>query len=98
MKLIGVATLIASLTLAGCSGSNQTVEVRITADSYRTGSVNSKLATPVVDEVVRINPKRVLMVTCLSTPPAKVIQFVDEVRARIKPQIQGTFAEQDCPA
>ena len=97
MKLIGVALLSGCMALTGCSGSNQSVEVHITADSYRTGNVQSKLATPVVDEVVRINPKHVLMMFCRSTPPAKVSQFLDEVRARVKTEVQGTLTEQNCP-
>ncbi|WP_139237598.1 hypothetical protein [Variovorax sp. OV329] len=99
MKLVGSVTVIASLVLAGCAGTPQTevVEVRITPDAYQVGSVRSTLATPVVDEVVRRNPQRVLMVMCRATPPAKIIQFQTELRARNKAEIQGTHTTEGCP-
>jgi len=56
------------------------------------------LATPAVDEVVRIDPQRVLMVLCRSTPPAKIIQFERELRARSQATLQGTHADEGCPA
>jgi len=90
------SVLTASLVLFGCSDS--TVEVRITPDSYQVGSVKSALATPAVDEVVRMNPQRVLMVMCRSTPPAKVIQFQIELTARNKATLQGTHSDEGCPA
>lgn len=96
MKSTINAVLFGVMAITGCSESNKSVEVHITAESYRTGDVQSKLATPVVDEVVRINPKHVLMLFCSSTPPAKVSQFLDEVRARTKAEVQGTLTEKNC--
>ena len=82
--------------LAGCSDS--TVEVRITPDAYQVGSVKSPLATPAVDEVVRMDPQRVLMVLCRNTPPAKTIQFERELRARSQAALQGMHTDDGCPA
>jgi len=96
MRFFGSLILAASLSLVGCS--KQTVDVRITPDSYQVGTVRSAIATPAVDEVVRIDPSRVLMVMCRNTPAAKVIQFEMELRARSKAELQGTHTEDGCPA
>ena len=98
MRFLGSSTLLASLAFAGCSASTQSVEVRITPDAYQVGNVKSALATPAVDEVVRINPKKVLMVMCRTTPPEKIIQFETELSARHQAKLQGTLTHQGCPA
>lgn len=38
------------------------------------------------------------MVTCRSTPPAKIIQFEVELRARHKAELQGTLTSEGCAA
>ncbi|MDM0043445.1 hypothetical protein QTH91_03040 [Variovorax dokdonensis] len=96
VSLARFSVLVFSLMLFGCSDS--TVEVRITPDVYQVGSVKSPLATPAVDEVVRMNPQRVLMVMCRSTPPAKIIQFERELRAKNQAILQGTHMDEGCPA
>ena len=96
VSLARFSVLVAALMLFGSTES--AVEVRITPDMYQVGSVKSSLATPAVDEVVRINPQRVLMVLCRSTPPAKIIQFERELRARNQATLQGTHVDEGCPA
>jgi len=98
MKRVESLTLVALLALAGCVSATQTqtVEVRITPDGYQVGSVKSALATAVVDEVVRINPQRVLSVMCRNTPSSKISQFPAELTARNKAMIQGTYTSKGC--
>ena len=79
--------------LAGCS---KTVNVDVLPSEYRVGDVQSALATPAVDEVVRLKPSRVHISTCLTTPPAKLIQFEVELQARHKTKITGGFFK-TCP-
>lgn len=98
MKLAGCSIALALLALAGCADFTSSVDVRITPDAYQVGSVKSALATPAVDEVMRINPRRVLMVMCRTTPPVKVIQFQTELAARSKAAVQGTHTDEGCPA
>lgn len=90
--------LMASLAFAGCTASTQTVEVHIAPNAYQVGDVRSTLATPAVDEVVRLHPSRVLMVMCRATPPAKIIQFQAELSARSKAEWQGVHTDEGCPA
>jgi starvation-inducible outer membrane lipoprotein len=100
MKFFGSPALLAplALALAGCAASPHTVQVRITPGTYQVDRVQSALATPAVDEVVRIGPERVLMLTCRSTPPAKIIQFEVELRARHQAQLQSVLTDEGCPA
>ncbi|WP_428001233.1 hypothetical protein [Acidovorax sp.] len=98
MGFVGFSGLLALFALAGCSAMTRPLEVHIRPDAYQVGSVKSALATPAVDEVVRVNPRRVLMVTCRSTPPAKIIQFEVELRARHKAELQGTLSSEGCAA
>ena len=88
--------LIPALLLCGCGNFLAPLEVHILPSEYRAGEVRSPLATPVVDEVVRRNPKKVHISTCLTTPPAKVIQFEVELQARLKTEITGGFFK-TCP-
>lgn len=82
------------MLLAGCGA--KTVNVHILPSQYRVGEVKSALATPVVDEVVRLKPQKVHISTCLTTPPAKVIQFNVELEARLNAKVTGGFFE-NCP-
>jgi hypothetical protein len=87
--------VLAFIALAGCS---KPLEVRIMPDAYHVGNVKSALATPAVDEVVRIKPSKVVMVACLTTRPAKIFQFETELRARLPAEILlATTANQGCP-
>ena len=88
--------LIAVLLLSGCGNFLPPLEVHILPSEYRVGEVRSPLATPVVDEVVRRKPKKVHITTCLTTPPAKVLQFEVELDARLKTEITGGFFKA-CP-
>lgn len=77
--------LLSAAFLAGCTtthGEPDIVNVYILPTEYHAGAVSSDLATPVVDAVVHLRPKSVHVSICLSTPPAKVIQFQRELRAR----------------
>lgn len=98
MKMIASLALAGLLALSGCSDWYQTLEVRITPDAYQVNNVKSALATPAVDEAVRVNPKTVLLVVCLPVPPAKIMQFEKELRARHKAKLQITFTDQGCPS
>jgi hypothetical protein len=88
--------LFSVLLLAGCGGSSTPLDVRILPSEYQVGNVRSPLATPVVDEVVRLKPKHVLMAFCGTTPPAKTIQFITELRARLETDLKGVRLE-ECP-
>lgn len=98
MKVIASLALVGLLALSGCSDWYQPLEVRITPDAYQVNAVKSALATPAVDEVVRVNPKTVLLVVCLPMPTAKIMQFERELRARHKAKLQITFTDQGCPS
>ena len=80
--------------LAGCG--NDAVHVHILPSRYEVGGVTSHLATPAVDEVVRLKPKTVHISTCYSTPHAKVIQFDVELQARLNAKVTGGLFEK-CP-
>ena len=97
MKLIWWPVALASATLAGCFASKP-VEVRITPTAYQVGAVKSELATPVVDEVVRIKPSRVLIAACRATRPPKIIQFEQELRARHQVELTLMLVDEGCPS
>ncbi len=88
--------LLSALLLAGCVDASEPLNVHILPSEYRVGTVRSALATPVVDEVVRLKPQKVHLSTCLATPPAKVLQFNVELGARLDTQVTGGFFE-TCP-
>lgn len=88
--------LLSAVLLAGCGGASDTLHVQILPSSYSVGAVRSTLATPVVDEVVRLQPKKVHVSSCHSTPPAKIIQFDRELQARSRATVTGGFYE-TCP-
>lgn len=88
--------LLSALLTVGCDDSAGRLDIRILPSQYQVGEVKSHLATPAVDEVVRRKPKTVVMALCSSTPPAKTIQFVDELQARLKTELKGTLL-QTCP-
>ena len=88
-------TLLCAALLIGC-GEPPPVQVLILPSEYRTGEVTSQLATPVVNEVVRLNPKRVHISSCSATPAAKILQFNVELDARLKTKVTGGLFE-SCP-
>jgi hypothetical protein len=90
-----LALAVLPLALLAC-GRAAPVEVRIMRTGYSVGAVRSELATPAVDEVVRLNPTEVVMVVCLSTPAEKVGQFDVEIRARSSATIGLKFAKEGC--
>ena len=96
MSMLQRTLLCAALLLTGCAAPAKTVHVQILPNEYRIGNVQSPLATPVVDEVVRLAPQRVEVSMCQTTPPAKVIQFQVELRARFKQEITAGYY-QVCP-
>jgi len=97
MKLVRSFSLFAAaaVTCGACFG--QFVGVYVTPDWYEVGKVKSALATPVVDEVVRLSPSRVVIMVCNTTPPAKIIQFETELNARHKVSLQVLPTEKACP-
>ena len=84
-----------SIILTGC-GKGPSAEVRILPRSYEVGAIKSELATPAVDEVVRMKAGYVLILACTTTPPAKVMQFREELLARAQPEVQLTFIKDGC--
>ncbi|WP_157412452.1 hypothetical protein [Acidovorax sp. Root217] len=97
MKFLRSITLLAALTLASSACIAQLVGVVVTPDGYEVGGVQWKLATPAVDEVVRLSPTRVLILFCTTTPPAKIIQFETELEARHKVPVQLASWGKACP-
>ena len=91
-----VLTAATACALLGCAATH-TVEVRISPNSYQVGELKSELATPAVNEVLRLNPAKVMMLMCRSTPNAKIIQFERELRARSKAELQGIHTDMACP-
>ncbi|MCS4511935.1 hypothetical protein [Xylophilus ampelinus] len=82
--------------MTACGGKNDTVNVQILPSEYKFEEVKSTLATPVVDEVVRLKPKMVHISTCRSTPNSKLIQFNLELQARLDTKITSGFYK-ECP-
>lgn len=97
MKFIRSCGLFAFAAVTYGASFAQFVGVYVTPDGYEVGQVWSKLATPVVDEVVRQSPSRVVVLVCTATPPAKVIQFETELNARHKVPVQVFPSEKACP-
>jgi len=85
----------AIVVLTACISSE--AEVRILPASYSTGTTVSELATPVVDEVVRLKPASVLILTCTTTPPERLAQFDRELNARITTKVRLSFLSEVCP-
>ncbi|HVR52854.1 MAG: hypothetical protein WBH52_18045 [Pseudomonas aeruginosa] len=88
--------LLSALLLAACGSTADTLHVQILPSGYSVGAVRSTLATPVVDEVVRLQPKKVHVSMCRSTPTAKLLQFNTELQARSRAQLTSGFYE-NCP-
>jgi hypothetical protein len=97
MKPVCRFTLLVAAAIASFPSFAELVGVVITPDAYEVGEIKSKLATPAVDEVVRLRPSRVLMPVCLDTPPAKIIQFEKELSARHKAPLQLASSDKACP-
>jgi len=98
MRFIRWSAAFASLALAGCFAFKP-VEVRITPSAYQVGEVKSALATPVVDEVVRIKPSKVLIVFCKATHPMKVFQFEQMLKARHHVELSWALVDgEGCPS
>ena len=91
-------TLLASLVLlvCACAPKNDKVEVTILPTRYVVGSVSSELATPAVDEVVKLKPRDVHIHTCTATPPERVLQFNIELDARMDSNTTMSFTAQGC--
>ncbi|CAN7638604.1 hypothetical protein LJR129_004924 [Acidovorax sp. LjRoot129] len=88
--------LLTVALFAGCASNPGSVNVQVLPTEYVVGSVRSELATPGVDEVVRLKPKVVHFSICMSMPPAKVIQFQTELRARLDARMTAGYYEK-CP-
>lgn len=97
MKLVYKFALLVTMAIASFPSFAELVGIVITPDGYEVGGIKSKLATPAVDEVVRLSPSRVLMLVCFATPPAKIIQFETELRARHNAPLQLATSDTACP-
>lgn len=96
MKKLYFSAGLASLTLAAVVYASEPIKVFIAPEAYYVGTLKSALATPIVDELVRIKPEEVLIVACHETPPSRIIQFQVEMKARYKGKLQMMF-EKICP-
>jgi hypothetical protein len=97
MRIAGRWVLLALSSMACSVGAQQLlVEVVITPDAYHVGAFKSPLATPAVDEVIRAKPGRVLVLTCVATPPGKVAQFEAELKARHPADMAIVFSDKLC--
>lgn len=94
LRLLSLATLLA--LSAPATAAEQFVEVVITPDAYHVGAFKSPLATPAVDEVVSAKPLRVLVLTCVATPPGKVLQFETELKARHNAALAIALSDKHC--
>ncbi len=97
MRFIRWPAAFASVALAACFAS-ESVEVYVTSNAYQVGEVKSAIATPVVDEVVRIKTRKVLIVACRATHPQKIIQFERELQARQQVELTLTLVDEGCPS
>jgi len=98
MRSIRWSVLAMSVALGGCFAAKP-LEVHITPEAYRVGELRSKLATPAVDEVVRMKPGKVLLIACRATQPAKIMQFQQELEARHQAKLQLLILQDGgCPA
>ena len=97
MNYLRSFTLLATMAFASSACFAELVGVVITPGGYEVAGVKSTLATPAVDEVVRLGPTRVLILFCTATPPAKILQFETELMARHKVPLQLASWERACP-
>lgn len=91
-----VSLLASALTACWVGAQQLPAEVVITPDAYHLGAFKSQLATPVVDELVRARPQRILILTCVATPPSKVLQFETELKARHQAQLAIALSDKLC--
>ena len=97
-RLLFTGALLFSFGVAlfGCAR-DEPVVVRIYPDRYQVEGVQSALATPVVDEVVRRKPRVVRVFQCMNGTSEKSFQFWTELNARHKTRVEGGFLpEKDC--
>lgn len=98
MRVVRWFAALGLVAVAGCFASSKPVEVHISPSAYQVGEIKSALATPAVDEVVRIKPSKVLIVACRATRPPKIIQFERELRARHQEvELTLTWVDEGCP-
>ena len=88
--------LAAALLGGACSSKDKEATVEISPEIYKINSIKSKLATPVVDEVIKLNPSKVTISACSTTPPRKIIQFEREFSARSKAELILVVSQGDC--
>ncbi|MDD2611064.1 MAG: hypothetical protein PHX60_15530 [Giesbergeria sp.] len=72
------------------------VEVTILPTKYVVGTSSFDIATPAVDEVVKLKPSEVHIHACTSTPPTRILQFNTELDARQKTNKTMSFTAQGC--
>lgn len=96
-RCFATAVLVSfGVALLGCS-QDEPLVVRIYPDRYEVEGVQSQLATPVVDEVVRRKPRLVHVYQCMTGATERSFQFWTELNARHKTQMEGGFLpEKEC--
>jgi len=88
--------LICVGTMSGCSMKEEGAVVRITPSFYEFSQNKSSLATPIVKDVAAIQPKKISIIVCRDTPPAKIIQFQKEISAKAKAELRLIVQDFDC--
>jgi hypothetical protein len=99
-SFFGSATLLPlwSLLVAGCQNSDEMVRIHVGSKLYifEAEKISSNLATPVVEAVARRNPNKVHIVACPHAPPQKIMQFEDELDARLQVDFVLSLSEEVC--
>ncbi|WP_146041329.1 MULTISPECIES: hypothetical protein [unclassified Variovorax] len=63
---------------------------------YEAENISSNLATPVVEAVARQRPKKIHIVACPHAPPQRIMQFEDELDARLQVDFILSLSEEVC--
>jgi hypothetical protein len=87
---------ISVLALCACTKTPDEAVVKINSTGYKMDRVQSDLATPIVDEIVRVRSSRVIMNACVNISPGKVIQLQRELAARSTAELVLVRSEAAC--
>jgi hypothetical protein len=76
--------LAAALLGGACSGKGKEATVEISPEIYKINSIKSKLATPVVDEAIKLNPSKVTVSACSTTQNHPIRKRIfSQIKSRI---------------
>ncbi len=88
--------LLLTCFLPACA--ERRVEIQVFPSEYQVGRVRSDIATPAVDEVLRLKPAVVVIQACRSVPPIRTIQLQTELSARTQARLQLQLISENCPS